>query len=1275
VPVGDMTRLGEPLDAEAAELVEGPAAVRPRRSIWPAVHARLLALVREHRSTIIFVNSRRLAERLAAALNELAGEDLARAHHGSVAREERLLIEDRLKAGKLPALVATSTLELGIDMGAVDLVVQIESPLSVASGMQRVGRAGHRAGVVSKGIFFPKHRADLLGTAAVTAAMLRGDVEPTRIPENPLDVLAQQIVSILVAGERDVNDLLTLVRRAAPFAQLPTSAFEGVLDMLAGRYPWERHAGLRPRIVWDRSGGRARAREGARAIVVANAGTIPDRGLYSVFLADGPAAGRGRPRAGGRRVGELDEEMVFESREGEVFVLGASSWRIVDIGRDRVLVQPAPGEPGKMPFWKADSTSRPVDLGAAVGRLTRELLRIGEGDAIARLRERHALDEQAARNCVSYLRDQAASGGAVPDDRTIVVERMRDEMGDLRLCVLSPWGRRVHAPWALAIEASLELEDGTPAVETMVTDDGIVIRMPDREQPPATPALIPDPDSVRDVVARRLAGSPHFAGRFREAASRALLLPRRRPGRRSPLWLQRRRAHDLLGEATRYPSFPMVLEAYRECLLDDFDLPSLVDLLRRIRRREIRIVTVDTEAPSPFAASLLFGYVGNYIYEGDAPAAERKAQALLVDPRHLRELLGEVELREMLDPAAIDELELSLQGLADGYHARHTDELHELLMRLGDLSLEELAARVEVRDEDAHGDRISQAREWLASLQQQQRVILVRLVGEERAIAVEDAARYRDGLGAALPPGLPASLLAPADDPVHRLVARYASSRGPFTAEEVAQRYGLGAAVVMGILTDLAARGTLIEGALRPGGQGRDWCDAEILRIIRQRSLARLRRQVAPVPPEALAACIVEWQGAGKSADEPAGAAAESLILDAVARLQGAPLLASTLETDVLPARVPDYRSSDLDLLCAAGEIVWLGREPLGEHDGRISLYLASDLPLLAPEPAPPPSGARQRALIDFLTAQGASFFPALKAAAGDGMEREIVDALWDLVWAGCVTCDTLAPLRAFVRPRAAFGRSRARRGRVASLQGVPPAVRGRWALVPGPPAAGRNAARAQTERAIARAQQLVERFGVLTRDAVVAEGWPGGFTALYPILTALAERGEVRRGYFTTGLGASQFAVPAAAERLRALAEADSPLHGVVLAATDPANPYGAVLPWPEAQARLARVAGSHVVLVGGRLGAFLARDGAEIVPLLPPDEPWRRRVAEAVAAAIAAWAHRTGRALLDWSASPGGGAEDLLGSCLLAAGFERAGRGWRLIRGPEKGSTRARG
>ncbi|MCC6553593.1 MAG: DEAD/DEAH box helicase, partial [Polyangiaceae bacterium] len=1021
-------RAGRPGAGErgAARPPEGPERPQGGPSIWPSIYPRLVELVRAHRSTMIFANSRRLSERLAAAINEAAGEEIALAHHGSVSREARQAIEERLKAGELPAIVATSTLELGLDGGAVDLVIQIEAPPSVAAGLQRIGRAGHSVGAVSRGVIFPKYRGDLLACAAATARMRAGQVEETRYPRNPLDVLAQQVVAIAAMDRVGVEDLYALVRRAAPFADLPRASFEGVLDMLSGRYPSDEFADLRPRITWDRGSGVIRARDGAKRLAVTSGGTIPDRGLYGVFLVDAEAEGRSR------RVGELDEEMVFESRVGDVFVLGASSWRIEEIQHDRVLVRPAPGEPGKMPFWHGDRPGRPLELGRAIGELSRRIAGAPPDEARRVLEEEHLLDARAAGNLIAYVRDQAQATGEVPSDRAIVVERSIDEMGDPRVCLLSPLGARVHAPWAIAVEAALR-DAGAGEVDLVWSDDGIVFRLPGAEAAPPVERFLPGPDEVEDLVVRSLGQTSLFASRFREGAGRALLLPRRRPGQRSPLWATRRRAADLLAVASRYGSFPLILEAYRECLRDVFDLPGLVEVLRQIQARKIRVLPVDARAPSPFAASLLFSYVASFMYEGDAPLAERRAQALSLDTAELRELLGEADLRELLDPDAIAALERALQRLDGRRPITSADALHDLLLSIGDLREDEIAARAEDP---------SRAAAWIEELARGKRAIRVTIAGEPRIAAVEDAGRLRDALGIELPAGLPAALLEPVEDPLGDLVSRYARTHGPFLAESVAARLGLGVAAVRSALDRLVAAGRVVEAELteasRPsGGRGaarREHCDAEVLRTIKRRSLAKLRKEVEPAPAEALARFLPAWQGAG--APRAAGAAGPGEpLLAVIEQLQGAPLVASALEADVLPARVRGFRASDLDLLCATGEVAWVGLEPLGPGDGRVALFLAPDLPLLAPAPREVPGELAAR-VRDLLARRGALFVADLVAELG-GFPADLLGALWSLVWAGHATNDTLAPLRSLAQ-RAPAGGRRAERARAGVTSGAP---------------------------------------------------------------------------------------------------------------------------------------------------------------------------------------------------------------------------------------------
>src|SRR5215470_14162827 len=994
VPVEDMARLGEPI-----EIPSGPAAQGPvRSSIWTAIHPRLVDLVREHRTTLIFVNSRRIAERLAAALNELAGEPLARAHHGSLARAQRSEIEDALKAGRLRSLVATSSLELGIDMGAVDLVIQIEAPPSVASGMQRIGRAGHRIDSPSTGVIFPKYRGDLVACAALTQAMAEGRVEATRHPRNPLDVLAQQIVAMTSVEPWGVDALYSAVRGAAPFAELSRTVFDNVLDLLSGRFASGDFAELRPRVTWDRVANTVIAREGSKRIAIVNGGTIPDRGLYGVFLAGGEKAHA--------RVGELDEEMVFESKVGEVFLLGASSWRIEEITHDRVLVSPAPGQPGKMPFWHGDAAARPLETGQLIGRLIRELREVPRAAAVSRLVRDHHLERQAAENLLQYLEDQADATGAVPDDRTLLVERTRDELGDWRVCILSPFGGRVHAPWSMALTARVRDQLGLD-VETMWTNDGIVVRFPDTDTPPDVDTLLPSPEEVEALVLRQLGATALFAAKFRENASRALLLPRRRPGARTPLWQQRKRAADLLAVAAGFPTFPLLLETYRECLRDVFDMPALVGMLRALRDRSMRVSTVDTATPSPFASALLFGFVANYIYDGDAPLAERRAQALSIDQAQLRELLGDAELRELLDADVLGLVEAELQQLEPRFRARGTDGIHDLLLRVGDLSREELRARCTGALVASGIDDLVRAR----------RAVLLPVAGAQRFAAAEAAARYRAALGLPPPPGLPEALLVPVRDPLGDLASRFARTHAPFTTEEVAMRLGLPVARVEPALEALVRRGRLVEGAFRPGGTRREWCDVDVLAMVRRRSLARARHAVEPVEPRVLGRFLVHWHGIARPRP------GLDAVLDVVERLQGYALPASVLESEILPARVERYVPGDLDTLVAAGEVAWVGVEPIGERDGRVALYLTDHLPrLLRPPPSgsrldTEPLGERARAVLEALRTHGASFFAPLHEAAGGGFPRETLEALWDLVWKGLVTNDTFRVVRAYTAP------------------------------------------------------------------------------------------------------------------------------------------------------------------------------------------------------------------------------------------------------------------
>jgi ATP-dependent helicase Lhr and Lhr-like helicase len=1370
-----------------------------RRSIWPHVEERVLDLIQAHRSTIVFANSRRLAERLCGRLNELATERafvaaggvpggeadaesvvIARAHHGSVSRQERTEIEEALKAGRLPAVVATSSLELGIDMGAVDLVIQVESPPSVASGLQRVGRAGHNVGDVSRGVIFPKYAADLVQAAVVADRMQAGAIEELRIPRNPLDVLAQQLVAMTALDDWAVDDLEAVVRRSAPFATLTRSVLEAVLDMLAGRYPGEEFAGLRPRIVWDRVAGVVHGRPGAQKLAVTSGGTIPDRGYFGVFL---PAAEESARAP--RRVGELDEEMVYESRVGDVFVLGASSWRIEDITPDRVLVLPAPGQPGKLPFWHGDTPGRPAELGKALGAKVRELAALPDEEAVASLTA-SGLDPLAAGNLVSYLSDQRAATGHVPDDRTLVVERFRDELGDWRVVLHSPYGDRVHAPWALAITARLRERYGGMDVQALHTDDGIIIRVPDSDEPPPAGIALLDPEEIGDIITAEVGGSALFASRFRECAARALLLPRRQPGRRTPLWQQRQRSAQLLEIAAQFPGFPITLETVRECLQDVFDVPALTEVLRDLAARRIRLVEVETGTPSPFGRNLLFRYVGAFMYEGDAPLAERRAQALALDPALLAELLGTEGLRELLDPAVVAETEADLQHLSESRRCKDAEAVADLLRTSGPLSTDEVAARC-----TAPG----QAAGWLAGLAAARRAIEVRVAGQPMWAAIEDAGRLRDALGVALPVGIPEAFTEPLPDPLGDLVARWARTHGPFTAVVLAERYGLGVAVVGMSLRRLAADGRVAEGEFLAGAHGTQWCDSGVLRMLRRRCLARLRKEAEPVPPVVLGRFLPAWHGIGSGRSRRASAGA---VLEAVERLAGAPVPASALETLVLPGRVPGYSPALLDELTAAGEVVWAGAGSVGSGDGWLVLAPAESAPLLLPEPAELTMTPLHGAVLTALAGGGGMFFRMLSdrvAAVLDGHpadDGDLVAAIWDLAWAGLITNDTLAPLRVVTSggaparrpaaPQRAAGSSLAadlgsigtdrgygsgdrggvgrsgpgrtglgprggavpgvfnprpagrgsgfaggypasgrygRGGRRAAMptRTGPPTVSGRWSLLPeryGLPetdgllaadslpggAVGGTDPGAATMRAHAVALTLLERHGVVTKGAVAAERIPGGFAAVYPVLRAMEETGQCRRGYFVEGLGGAQFALPGAVDRMRALAgdavaataagtapgtaqpdagdgfftefdrlgqsgrPADAP-RAVVLAAADPAQPYGAALPWPTrpeetaSSHRPGRKAGAVVVLFAGALVLYVERGGKTLLSWTE-DPAALEPCAQALAGAVREGA--LGRITVEKADGGMVAYDSPLTRALESAGFRHTPRGLRL-------------
>ncbi|MBF4574998.1 DEAD/DEAH box helicase [Frondihabitans sp. VKM Ac-2883] len=1313
VPVDDMTELG------TATPLEGSAAgAAPQGSIWPHVEEGIVDLILEHRSTIVFANSRRLAERLTARLNDIyvertfgqtaeAGEQaeselvevgshtqtsqtiegagsrptpftpapagssptqalpaqavpaqavpaqavpaqavpaqimggsgqttgaeplLARAHHGSVSKDQRALIEDDLKSGRLRCVVATSSLELGIDMGAVDLVVQVESPPSVASGLQRVGRAGHQVGEVSRGVLFPKHRADLIHSAVAAERMVSGLIEELQMPANPLDVLAQQTVAAVALDEIDADEWYDTVRRSAPFANLPRSAYDATLDLLSGKYPSDEFAELRPRIVWDRVHGTLSGRPGAQRLAVTSGGTIPDRGLFGVFMVGEKAA----------RVGELDEEMVYESRVGDVFALGATSWRIEDITHDRVLVSPAYGQPGRVPFWKGDGIGRPAELGRAIGAYTRELSNSSLADATARV-VAGGLDERAAKNLLAFLTEQRDVAGHVPTDTTLVVERFRDELGDWRLILHSPYGMRVHAPWALAVSARIRDQLGIDG-SAMAADDGIVVRIPDTDaEPPGADLFTFERDDLDAIVTEEVGGSALFSSRFRECAARALLLPRYNPGRRSPLWQQRQRASQLLDVARKYPQFPIVLEAVREVLQDVYDLPALMSLTDALARREIRVVETETQMPSPFARSLLFGYVAAFLYEGDSPLAERRAAALSLDSSLLAELLGRAELRELLDADVIDQHERELQKLVPERRARDIEGVVDLLRLLGPLATDEIVERSWLAEGAAAApDALDAARRELdtalGELVRSSRILRFTHAGVERWAGIEDASRLRDALGVNLPIGVPSAFVEPVDDPLGDLVGRFARTHAPFGPVEVAQRLGLGTAVVLETLRRLGTQRRVMEGEFRPDRQGSEWCDAEVLRRLRSRSLAALRHEVEPVSHDTLGRFLPAWQHVATGV-KGSGLRGIDGVVQVIDQLSGVALPASSWETLILPSRVTDYSTGMLDELTATGEVIWSGAGSLAGNDGWVSLHLADGAQVTLAEPSGDETTELQREILSALAGGGAYFFRQLSDSVGATassplLDTDLVTAIWDLVWQGQITNDTFAPLRTQVsgkapRTRTPTTRSRASyRGRVPRSamprQAGPPTVGGRWSLLP-------LAEPDATVRAAAQAEMLLERHGVVTRGAVMNEGVRGGFSTVYKVLSTFEETGRARRGYFVEGLGAAQFATGPTVDRLRAFVRDDDregsealasagrgdAVPVVTLAATDPANPYGAALPWPTAPDdapegaprghRPGRKAGALVVLVDGRLVVYVERGGKTVLTFGDPTE-----------------------------------------------------------------------
>ncbi|MBP9086024.1 MAG: DEAD/DEAH box helicase [Kofleriaceae bacterium] len=1139
------TNVATQLTAAVTPPVATAVATATAPSHWDHIYPRLLELITSHRSTLIFVNSRRLAERMAQAINVLAQATVIFAHHGSVAKETRAEIEAQLKAGTLRGLIATNTLELGIDMGAIDLVVQVDAAPSIASGLQRIGRAGHQVGATSQGIVMPKFRGDLVACATLVQAMRAGEIESIRYLRNPLDVLAQQLVAMVSLENWHVDTLFQTVTACASFAELPRAHFDATIDMLSGCYALEELADTRPRMTYNRSTGIVQAREGAKRVAIANAGTIPDRGLFAVYLANA-AAGKGR-------IGELDEEMVFESKVGDRFTLGASTWRIEAITFDRVIVTPAPGEPGRMPFWRGENAMRPIEFGQRMGVTLGRLTELTGDAARAYAQADLQLDASVADALIEYVNEQAARS-AVPTDRRIVVEPSRDEFGDWRICVLSPLGAKVLAPWAIVAQAQGRAALGVD-LDVLWTNDGFVVRVPagtamlDADLAAGlVPAwLLPKPDGVIDQLTGILAESSIFAARFREAASRALLLPRKLPGQRTPLWQIRKKSQDLLRGAQRIVDFPILVETYRKCLTDVFDTAALRRLLSEIADGTINVTLRPVATPSPFANALLFGYVAAFMYEGDAPAAERRAQALAIDPNRLRELMGELDLRTLLSAEVIDAVMRMVQQ-RDRVPVT-LDATHDLLLRLGDQSAAELATR---------SPAIVGLAEQLVALG---RVHTFDIDGVQFFVPIEYAMRYHHAIAAALPRQRLGAMAMPTTVTTavaqrRDVVVRFAKTHGPFTECEVTTRYGLRGDVVSALLAQLVSSGDLVNGNFRPDDAAPAWVHVDVLRTLRLRSLAAVRAQISAVAPEVLVRFTHAWHGVARRRT------GLDAVLDAVEKLQGMPILASQLESEILPARIDKYLPSDLDTLAAAGEITWHGLSASGNRDGKIALYLAdqasrfSDAAQLASATAE--LDAVQLQIIDVLRNRGALFLSQLREALRI-FPGDISKALWTLTWRGLVSNDSFAPLRQLAAVAATTRRAR----RTAphsfrSRRSAPLQAEGRWRLLVG------GAAPTVTEQVNAWARQWLTRYGVVTKEVAMLENVSGGFATLYPVLRALEDSGQIRRGHFVRDIAAVQFALPHALDQLRTFITPPPEPIVTTLAATDCANPYGCTLPWP---------------------------------------------------------------------------------------------------------------
>lgn len=1213
VPVQDMTNPPQPEEL----YVSGDSAPEDHRlgSMWPAIERSLYGRITAAKSTIVFTNSRRLAERLTTALNRIHSEQvgaeavIARSHHGSVSKEQRSSVEEALKDGSLRCVVATSSLELGIDMGEVDLVVQIDPPPSVSSGMQRLGRSGHQVGAESKVVFYPTHRSKLIETAAIAQRMNAAEIEPMKVLANPLDVLAQQTIAASVASPLGVDEWFATVRRAAPYRDLPESAYLGVLDLISGRYPSTDLSNLRARVDWDRHKGTITARPGAQRLAVTSGGTIPDRGMYRVVTAGG--------EAGGSRVGELDEEMVYETRVGEVFTLGTTPWRVRQITKDRVEVEPAFGQVGKVPFWRGDAPSRPYSLGQGVGSLAGSLGAAEAGEALDIL-TKIGFTTDAATNTVTYLAEQVEHTGRVPSASTLMVERSRDEVGDWLYILHSPFGLSVHSPWSLAINARLADRWGLQT-KAVASNDGIIVRVPDMdlgsgEPPQAGEIFLFDPEEIDAIIRDEVENSAVFASRFREVAARALILGGSLPGKRSPLWQQRLRASALLEVAANYSDFPMILETMREVLQDVYDTGALRKVLTDVHSRKTGFTEIITETPSPFARSLLFGYVGEFMYEGDTPSSERRLAALSVDPQMLSELLGEVALKDLLEAEAIRQVISELQRTKPGWQLKGSTGVLDLLRTLGPLTAKEIGERID----PSSGDHMDLIGDLLVNRQAYE----ARLGGQVYLAAMEDAGLLAHASGTPPPQGVPSAFLNVQGDPLRSLVVRYAATNGPFTAEGAAARFQVAQATMETTLRSLAEEGRVLRGRFLPdelfdyeAGPDSQWVAKPVLEKLRSRSLALLRGAVEPVGRSSYARFLTRWQYADSSLNGVDGAHT------VVEQLAGVYLPASTWETLVFPQRVRDYKPHYLESLVSSGEVHWVGFQAIGSTDGWVAFYPAGVDVFNAPDEgaAGEPMGDLAAAILEALAQRGALFAPAIAAEVGSGVsEPHFEEAMWDLVWRGKITSDSVSALRAKVSGRRSAQKTNRRRSRArswgrahtsATRQGVSslsqqPSLAGRWSLTESLSGALSDSA-ADFEEASSTALTvwlacMLDRYGVVTRGAVASEQFPGGFAAAYRLLAQFEQEGACQRGYFIEGLGAAQFALPGAVDYLREVHEETQKggmPSAVTLSATDPANPYGAALPWPpvegDVSARPKRNPGALVSMLDGKPALYLERGG----------------------------------------------------------------------------------